>query len=1475
MACCLLGSVLFLAGGLVASGLDSDSDGMDDAYESFFGLNPNDASDAPMNYDGDTLSNLQESGLSTDPYASDTDDDGWLDDVDSNPLSRVVIEWGHTNFSLGDEYAYAGPAWWLTARKNGGDWTNGVWRVSALESNNVGSLWVSIDRALMTNALVYEVTFIDYSNSQLRADLLTTNGAVVLADLAGNLVEGTGASVTRTLEIPLDDYPDASIVQLRRVHGAAEVCKSLLYVDQDGDGLDYDQELQLGTSDNNADTTPPVLYCQAAPEAGNVLLNSGFEEGAGAGSQSMSNWVGFGSAFMEATQPRSGHYHAKLYGTFAGALNYSGLYQERSATTGQLWRGAVRVMTRADDALAGQNRVFAKLEFYNSSMAFLGAVESSSVDAQMLRGVYMPLVVVGAAPEGAAAIRLAVLFQQGADNAGGSIYVDDARLEQVLANVNLPCAGAIPSPDSRVILATDDMTPEPSILCLGDQPDAGAGCGYSPRVVTRTWRAVDEAGNHADGSVTYTLADSEPPLIEAPQPEINFVLNPGFEEGGGPGSQTLNAWVGFGRFFHEDKMPRSGQRHAKLFSNFSSATNLSGLFQNHATVSGDVWRVSAFALTDYEDGISGRNKAFIKIEFLDASYNGLGQNESIRLASDMPRNQYVELTASAVAPAGAAIARAALLYEGDAENSVGSIYFDDVKLERISMQPPPADPNSIDATDNCGGTVVVTHMGDASHGGNGCGGSPRIVTRTWRASDGCGNYSEATQDYSYEDVRPPVLIAPADVSIDCLASNDPSQTGTAVASGDANETITVGYSDSISSNSCPEYTVILRTWTAQDGCGNAASAVQRIALVCDSDHDGMPDCWETAHGFDSNNASDAAADADSDGLSNLEEYRQASNPNLADTDGDGLSDGDEANLDGTSPILADSDHDGMPDGWEIQHGLNPSLADAYADADDDGLCNAEECKYGTNPQNTDTDGDGVSDEVEVRSSFSDPLLVDFNGTIQTIEAVNGADGEVQAGAWNVYGNSIYALSRGGSISYSVTVPSNGYYALEVEAAQFDPNAGRRSFLLDIRVDEKPASRRSLTSSFGEASYALCFLPPLTTGVHRITVDWPYRLGDGSLRIIALRLQSYGSADANDNGQMDWLDHRARNIVGTTVLSDSLTSPWCLEGRSPLAADIALQSSYLATNALSLVVRRGVQDAWFADVSLSPTNNTKLQVLADNGWLVFSNEVRWAELNLLAASTNQYTIRAHDALLLNAYPSNAAAGDVTLSIAGVTSYVTTVNVPTPHRFASGGVYQVVGTWTDGSEVLSATVQVTAVQASFSGSPVVYLGNVRHWDNPDIPSAMLLESDPRMDVQSSILPSGLRRLYLDIDAPETRTIVARLYEQGPILDAATIRGVDVYSSSQILLQPVHVYSDGSKLVEMIVHITDMADGVNVRIEPYTSAVSLLDGSPVLYLTPDDFDENGEARVYFVLVPNWEDGVCHGLWVYQNGNNIGIRQ
>lgn len=89
---------------------------------------------------------------------------------------------------------------------------------------------------------------------------------------------------------------------------------------------------------------------------------------------------------------------------------------------------------------------------------------------------------------------------------------------------------------------------------------------------------------------------------------------------------------------------------------------------------------------------------------------------------------------------------------------------------------------------------------------------------------------------------------------------------------------------------------------------------------------------------------------DNDGLTPAEEAGLGTNPADADTDDDGLIDGDEVNVYSTDPLSADSDADGMPDGFEIANGFNPlDNSDAALDSDGDGVSNVDEFNAGTDP----------------------------------------------------------------------------------------------------------------------------------------------------------------------------------------------------------------------------------------------------------------------------------------------------------------------------------------------------------------------------------------------------------------------------------------------------------------------------------------------------------------------------------------------
>jgi len=118
---------------------------------------------------------------------------------------------------------------------------------------------------------------------------------------------------------------------------------------------------------------------------------------------------------------------------------------------------------------------------------------------------------------------------------------------------------------------------------------------------------------------------------------------------------------------------------------------------------------------------------------------------------------------------------------------------------------------------------------------------------------------------------------------------------------------------------------------------------------------------------------------------------------LIDSDGDGLSDGEEK-VYLTEINNPDTDDDEMPDGWEFTHFtrefyLDPNINDAANDPDNDGLTNLEEYQMLTNPVKSDTDDDGINDGDEVNTHFTNPLRpdTDYDGLTDGWEVAHRYD----------------------------------------------------------------------------------------------------------------------------------------------------------------------------------------------------------------------------------------------------------------------------------------------------------------------------------------------------------------------------------------------------------------------------------------------------------------------------------------------------
>ncbi|OGV64291.1 MAG: hypothetical protein A2283_13635 [Lentisphaerae bacterium RIFOXYA12_FULL_48_11] len=164
-------------------------------------------------------------------------------------------------------------------------------------------------------------------------------------------------------------------------------------------------------------------------------------------------------------------------------------------------------------------------------------------------------------------------------------------------------------------------------------------------------------------------------------------------------------------------------------------------------------------------------------------------------------------------------------------------------------------------------------------------------------------------------------------------------------------------------------------------------------LGMDSDGDGMSDSWENQY-FGSLSQC-AFGDYDFDGLNNLAEKHNNTNPTESDSDGDGICDGKEVRIFLTNPNLVDTDHDGLSDYYEI-------------------VSNNRVTAWGDNSSGQTNVPQQLSNVVDVAAGLYHSVVLCTNGKVVCWGNNSCGQTNVPAGLSNVV-----AISGGGSIGMAL------------------------------------------------------------------------------------------------------------------------------------------------------------------------------------------------------------------------------------------------------------------------------------------------------------------------------------------------------------------------------------------------------------------------------------------------------------------------
>lgn len=138
-------------------------------------------------------------------------------------------------------------------------------------------------------------------------------------------------------------------------------------------------------------------------------------------------------------------------------------------------------------------------------------------------------------------------------------------------------------------------------------------------------------------------------------------------------------------------------------------------------------------------------------------------------------------------------------------------------------------PDVLTATDDDGESPADVTFGSVTTPGT----CPQeyTLTRTWTATDECGNTVTHTQVITVEDNTPPTLqnLPNPTASIECSDPLPPVPNVTATDLCDPS--VPVVFSTTTIPGSCPQSYVLRRTWTATDDCGNSTSFSQNITVA--------------------------------------------------------------------------------------------------------------------------------------------------------------------------------------------------------------------------------------------------------------------------------------------------------------------------------------------------------------------------------------------------------------------------------------------------------------------------------------------------------------------------------------------------------------------------------------------------------------------------------------------------------------------
>ncbi|MEI6408671.1 MAG: ice-binding family protein [Bacteroidota bacterium] len=394
-----------------------------------------------------------------------------------------------------------------------------------------------------------------------------------------------------------------------------------------------------------------------------------------------------------------------------------------------------------------------------------------------------------------------------------------------LAEVDVSCLSQVPAPNTNAVAVTVSCVGPYSVTFVGDVI-SNQTCA-NRYTITRTYMVTDFCGSSAFCTQTILVNDQTPPTITCPTvtATIQCPATPSF-----PAATATDLCGGTSNInFTDITTPGGLCAQAYSVTRTWTANDNCG---NTATCSRTI------AVVDNTPPVINCPTVTATIQ-CPATPN-FPAATATDLCGGTPTINFTDLTT----PGGLCAQAYSVTRTWTANDNCGNTATCSRTIAVVDNTPPvincptvtstiecPATPNfaAATATDLCGGTPIINFTDLITPSGF-CTQS-YSVTRTWTATDNCGNTSTCSRIIFVTDNTAPIISCPTVVSpVECPFV--PASFGTATATDLCDATTTIGFSDVFTTGGiCLQNYSVTRSWVATDGCGNSSTCSRTIFVT--------------------------------------------------------------------------------------------------------------------------------------------------------------------------------------------------------------------------------------------------------------------------------------------------------------------------------------------------------------------------------------------------------------------------------------------------------------------------------------------------------------------------------------------------------------------------------------------------------------------------------------------------------------------